>query len=59
MNDAVGSERISTIVGYKIIKGDFGETTPNLPQRIAIFGEANTANQGTLDTNKKEITIIN
>lgn len=56
MNDAVGSERISTIVGYKIIKGDFGETTPNLPQRIAIFGEANTANQGTLNTDKKEIT---
>lgn len=56
MSDAVGSERISTIVGYKIIKGDFAETTPNLPQRIAIFGEANTANQGTLDTNAKEIT---
>lgn len=56
MSDAVGSERISTIVGYKVIKGDNSETTPNLPQRIALFGEANTANQGTLDTDGKEIT---
>jgi len=44
-SDAVGSERISRVVGYKITKGDFSNRTPNLPQRIAILGEANTANQ--------------
>jgi phage tail sheath gpL-like len=53
---AVGTERISKIVGYKLTKGDFSETTPNLPQRIAILGEANEANQATLDLNPKEIT---
>ena len=57
-SDAVGLERISKIVGYKIIKGDFSTSTPNLPQRIAILGEANEANQATLDTNPKEVTSL-
>ena len=48
MSDAVGTERISRVVGYKITKGNFAESTLNLPQRIAIIGEANTANQGTV-----------
>lgn len=56
MSDAVGLERISKVVGYKIIKGDFAETSPNLPQRIAVLGEANTANQGALDLTPKQIT---
>ncbi len=56
MSDAVGLERVSKIVGYKIIKGDFRESTPNLPQGVAILAEANTANQGTLDLTPKEIT---
>lgn len=47
-SDAVGLERASRIVGYKLTKGNFQTTTPNLPQRIAIIGEANTANQGNL-----------
>jgi phage tail sheath gpL-like len=49
ISDAVGSERISAVVGYKIKKGDFSNTTPNLPQRILIIGEANTANQINLN----------
>lgn len=49
ISDAVGSERISRIVGYKLIKGDFSNTTPNLPQRIALLAEANTANQSDID----------
>jgi phage tail sheath gpL-like len=53
---AVGTERISKIVGYIIKKGNFSESTQNLPQRIAIFAEANEANQGTLDVSAKEIT---
>lgn len=57
MSDAVGSERVSTIVGYKIEKGNFANTTPNLPQRIAIIGEANTANQSEFTADEaKEIT---
>lgn len=56
MGFAVGTELISRIVGYKITKGDFSESSPNLPQRIAILAEANTANQGTLDTTPKVIT---
>lgn len=56
ISNAVGSERVSRIVGYKITKGNFSNTTPNLPQRIAILGEANTANQGSLSTDAQEIT---
>ena len=56
LSTAVGLERISAIVGYAIDKGDFAESTPNLPQSIAILAEANTANQGTLDVTRKQIT---
>jgi len=56
MSEAVGLERISKVVGYKIEKGSFQETSPNLPQRIAIFAEANIANQGGLDLTGREIT---
>lgn len=55
-SDAVGLERISRIVGYKITKGNFSNSTPNLPQRVALLAEANEANQGTLDLTPKEIT---
>jgi phage tail sheath gpL-like len=55
-SNAVGAERISKIVGYKITKGNFSQSTPNLPQRIAIFAEANEANQSSLDTSPREIT---
>lgn len=49
-SDAVGSERVSAVVGYKLTKGQFQEVAPNLPQSIAVLGEANEGNQGTLDT---------
>ena len=55
-SDALGSELISRTVGYKIIKGDFSDTTPNLPQRIALIGEVNTANQATYPTDPTQIT---
>jgi len=55
-SDAVGLELLSRIVGYKLTKGDFSETTPNLPMRVAIIGEANAANQSTLDTDGQAIT---
>lgn len=56
MSNAVGSERISKVVGYLLSKGDFSESSPNLPQRIALIGEANEANQGALDLTPWEVT---
>jgi phage tail sheath gpL-like len=56
MNNAVGTERISKVVGYKIKGKNFSEPSQNLPQRIAILAEANEANQGSLDLNPKEVT---
>ena len=55
-SDAVGLELLSRIVGYKLTKGDFSNVTPNLPMRVAILGEANAANQVTLDETGQEIT---
>ena len=56
ISDAVGLERVSRVVGYKILPGNFAETTPNLPMRIAILGQANTANQTGLTNNPVEVT---
>ena len=53
---AISPDRVSKIVGYKILKGNFRNTTPNLPHRIAILGEANTANQASLSTDGEVIT---
>lgn len=53
---AVGYERVSSIIGYKITKGDFKESSPNLPMRIAILAEANTSSQSVLSTDPVEIT---
>lgn len=55
-SDAVGLERVSRILGYKITKGNFSESSQNLPQRVAILAEANTANQSDLDIAGTEIT---
>lgn len=56
ISTAIGIGRRSRVSGYKIQKGFFTNDTPNLPQVIAIFAEANTANQTGLTTDKKEIT---
>ena len=56
ISNAVGSERIARVVGYKLTKGNFSNSTPNLPQRIAILGEANSANKGTLNVNATDVT---
>jgi phage tail sheath gpL-like len=56
-SNAVGTERASTIVGYKIEKGNFSNNTPNLPQRVALLGEANEVNQSNFTANEaKQIT---
>ena len=56
ISTAVGLERKSRTSGYKINKGFFDNDTPNLPQLIAVLGEANSANQGSLDTDPYEVT---
>lgn len=48
ISTAISLDRISRIVGYKLIPANFEKETPYLPQRIAILGEANTANQATI-----------
>lgn len=49
ISTAISLDRISRVIGYKLKKANFGSLTANLPQRIAVLGEANTANQGTID----------
>lgn len=56
VSTAVGLERASRVVGYQVKKGNFQNSTPNLPQSIVVFAEANAANQASLDTNKVELT---
>jgi len=53
---AVSQDRVSKVVGYIIKKGTFAVTSPNLPQRIAILGEANDANQLGLSLAPQQIT---
>ena len=48
-SNAVSEELISTVVGYKIKKGVPATVTQNLPQRIAILCEVNTANQSSVN----------
>lgn len=55
ISTAISLDRRSRVSGYKINKL-FQENTINLPQVIAIFAEANTANQAGITTTKKELT---
>jgi phage tail sheath gpL-like len=58
ISDAVNSSLVSKVTGYKI--GKLAQnSTQNLPMRIAIIGEANTANQSTLDNEPTEILTAN
>jgi phage tail sheath gpL-like len=45
ISTSVGLDRLSRVSGYAVKSGRFNNDTQNLPQVIAIFGEANTANQ--------------
>lgn len=53
---AVGIDRISRVVGYQLTKGDFRSSSPNLPIRIAVIGESNSANQVGLTIDPVKIT---
>lgn len=56
ISTSVGIDRISRVSGYTIKRGIFNQDTQNLPQIIAVFGEANTANQSGLTVTKREVT---
>jgi phage tail sheath gpL-like len=56
ISNAVSQNRVSRVVGYQLTKGNFNTTSPNLPQVIALLGEANTANQTGLSTAPVQIT---
>lgn len=56
ISTAIGVERKSRVAGYMIKKGFFDNVTSNLPQVIAVLGEANDTNQAGLTVNKKEVT---
>lgn len=56
ISSAIPDDYISRVVGYKLIAANFTNQTSNLPQRIAILGEANTANQATIDITPFQFT---
>lgn len=56
MAQAIGTDIISRIVGYLLQKADFRTSSPNLPQRYAILGEANHTNQSGLSLLPQQIT---
>lgn len=55
---AVGTERVSAVVGYQLSAGNFSTPTANLPQRVAVLSEANHANQSTLDVSEWQATSL-
>jgi phage tail sheath gpL-like len=56
ISTAVGLERVSRVVGYQVKAGNFAVSTPNLPQSVVVFAEANTDKQVGLDTTKRNVT---
>lgn len=58
MSVSVGTERVSKVMGYSILPGNFSTQSPNLPQRINVLGEANEANQATLILTPWKVTSL-
>lgn len=58
ISTAIASDRVSRVVGYKIRKANFQKSTPYLPMRVAILGEANDANQASIDITPFEFTTL-
>lgn len=56
ISTAVSPDRVSRIVGYEVKKGTEVLNSPNLPQRIAVLGQANTLNQTGLITTAQQVT---
>ena len=45
VSTAINVDSLSRVVGYAINPANFNPLSPNLPMRIAVFGEGNDANQ--------------
>lgn len=58
ISDAVSESARSAVVGYKVTKGDYSLSSPNLPQRIAILSEANTDKQTGLSLDPFETSSL-
>lgn len=56
VSNAIGQERVSRVIGYELLAANFQESTPNLPMRMAILGQANTANQTGLTNTPRQVT---
>lgn len=56
ISDAVGADRVSTVLGYKLGKGNFATSTPNLPQRILVIGVPNTGVVVPYDQKEQHLT---
>jgi len=59
VSSALSDATVSRVLGYRIKAANFRNKSPNLPQNIAVFGEANIANQATIDTTPFEFTNSN
>lgn len=55
ISNAISLQLIAKVVGYLLTTANFKEDSPNLPQRIGLFGEANEANQANLSLEPYEI----
>jgi phage tail sheath gpL-like len=58
LSDAVSESARSAVVGYKVTKGDYSLSSPNLPQRVAILSEANTDKQTGLSLDPFETSSL-
>lgn len=56
ISNAVPQGWISRIVGYLLNTANFSPVSPNLPQRMAVFGESNDANQGSLNLTPQQFS---
>lgn len=48
ISNAISQSAKAATVGYQLTTGDFSETSPNLPMRVAVLSEINTAKTQTL-----------
>ena len=56
ISTAISNALKTRAVGYQILDQVFNPQSANLPMRIALLGEPNTANEATLDTAPYQIT---
>lgn len=58
ISTAISNSLKTRAVGYQILDQVFNPQSANLPMRIAVLGEPNTANETTLDTAPYQVTSL-